>query len=218
MIIDRLEVFLYQTANSGGSYETSIRQKEAIIDELMLEQKKCKIEYLQSKGRIEHLLKQADRAISFSDLNASYLMGDFREVLSCFPKSEQAKIEVTLNNALTRMMFYKTELDHLTDIHAQFKNNKDHEALSALHIKRNYSLSQLFEQEILSDKIDASTIEHEFKKAQKMQRATLLFEYEFGHRCNARQIDVFHGLLLDDDLIPIKLILRKHEWDLAKQH
>ncbi len=104
---------------------------------------------------------------------------------------------------MTRLFYYKTELDHFNDVHDAFKMGDTAKAVSLLHIKRNYPLDRLLDSEIAIDAraTDPLVVAQE----RKMQRAFLLFESEFGHRCTTRQVNIFRGLLLDDEHNPDKI-------------
>ncbi|KGP62490.1 hypothetical protein EP47_09380 [Legionella norrlandica] len=214
-ISERLEIFLYQTAVSGGSY--SIKDDDALEElkrRVTENQEKCNLEYLQALDKIESTLAKASSEISVTDLNAAYLLNDYRSILSAFPEEGRAQVEIIFTNGMTRMLFYKTELDHLNDVQCAFPSDKDDEtakaiktaqAIAMLHTRRNYQLDKLLESELPLDesakKEDVLKVEEE----RKMQRAFLLFESEFGHRCNARQVNIFRGLLLDEETNPDKI-------------
>ncbi|WP_147279757.1 hypothetical protein [Legionella quateirensis] len=204
-ISDRLETFFYQTAVNGGTYTFTTGNKEELVVLINNEQKKYNLEYLEAKDKIESLLAQSPVEITMADLNAAYLLNDYRDILSNFPTERQDKIQIALNNAMTRMLYYKTELDHLNDVQSTFEMGQENKAISMLHIKRNYSLDKLLLSESrLNTKSTPEDMVQE-EQDQKMQRAFLLFESEFTHRCNIRQVNVFRGLLLDDETNPDKI-------------
>ncbi|KGP62670.1 hypothetical protein EP47_10615 [Legionella norrlandica] len=204
-ISDRLETFLYQTAVNGGTYTFAAGYEEELRLKVTEAQKRYNLEFLEAKNKIDSLLAQSPDEITMADLNAAYLLNDYRDILSHFPLEEHAKVQIALNNAMTRMLYYKTELDHLNDVQSTFEMGQEGKAISMLHIKRNYPLDKLLISESRLDK--KSTPEDVLKEEQdqKMQRAFLLFESEFGHRCNTRQVNVFRGLLLDEETNPDKI-------------
>ncbi|ASQ45170.1 DUF3638 domain-containing protein [Legionella clemsonensis] len=204
-VSDRLETFLYQTAVNGGAYTFAAGHKEELRLKITDAQKHYNLEFLGAKNKIDSLLTQASDEITMADLHAAYLLNDYREILSNFPPEEHVKVQIALNNAMTRMLYYKTELDHLNDVQNTFEMGQDSKAISMLYIKRNYPLDKLL---LSASKLDKnSTPEEVFKEEQeqKMQRAFLLFESEFNHRCNTRQVNVFRGLLLDEETNPDKI-------------
>ncbi len=204
-ISDRLEIFLYQTAVSGGSYSIKEGAKEDLMKMLQKEQQKCNMEFLDAQYKIESTLAQASTPISLTELNAAYLLNDYSNILSYFPEKDRNQIQIVLNNGMTRLLYNKTELDHLNDIQAKFAIGQDQSAIAMLHTRRNYQLDKLLESESF---LDANAPAQDLLKRdqeQKMQRAFLLFEAEFGHRCNARQVNIFRGLLLDDVTDPDKI-------------
>lgn len=202
-ISERLEIFMYQTAVMGGSYSIKEGARDELVEMVKTQQEKCNIEYLLAKDKIESTLATASSEISMADLNTAYLLNNYKDILQHFPEKDRAQVRTVLNNAMTRLLFYKTELDHLNDIQAKFSAGQDSSAVAMLHTRRNYQLDKLLtsglDQEAISE--SASKIEQD----RKMQRAFLLFESEFGHRCNARQVNIFRGLLLDDVTDPDKI-------------
>lgn len=204
-ISDRLEIFLYQTAVSGGSYSIKSGHKEELIEKVKEEQEKCNMEYLEALDRIESTLAKASSTITMADLNSAYLLNDYSSILSYFPEEERAQIEIVLNNGMTRLLYYKTELDHLNDVQNTFKIGQDGKAIAMLHTRRNYQLDKLLDSERALENPSSEKEILRFEQDRKMQRAFLLFESEFGHRCNARQVNIFRGLLLDDETDPDKI-------------
>lgn len=202
-ISNRLEVFLYQTAELGGKYTITPAQREKLLKQINQKQQKYQVEALLAQNKIDSILAQSPVPISQADLNAAYLLNDFQKILSHFPVEQRQEIEKILNNSITRLLFYKTELDHINDINSALNDKKDSKALSLLHIKRNYSLNKLLSSSQHAD--SKSLSETKLYQQQKMQKAFLLFESQFGHRCNARQVEIFRGLLLDNDNDPDKI-------------
>ncbi|HAT8623090.1 TPA: DUF3638 domain-containing protein [Legionella pneumophila] len=204
-ISERLEIFLYQTAVNGGSYKVNEKNREELIQKVTEAQDKCNLEYLEALDKIESTLAKASSKITFADLNAAYLLNDYSSILADFPEKDRAQVEIVLNNGMTRLLYYKTELDHLNDVQFKFKIGQDSTAVAMLHTRRNYQLDKLLDSETTLD--DKSTKEEiqKVSEERKMQRAFLLFESEFGHRCNARQVNIFRGLLLDDATDPDKI-------------
>lgn len=204
-ISDRLETFLYQTAVNGGTYTVAEGRKEELRHQVREAQKRYNLEFLEAKHKIDSLLAQASSEITMADLNAAYLLHDYRDILSHFPPEKQVEAQIVLNNAMTRMLYYKTELDHLNDVQSTFDMGQESKAISMLHIKRNYLLDKLLVSESRLDKKSSPEEVLKEERDQKMQRAFLLFESEFSHRCNTRQVNVFRGLLLDEATNPDKI-------------
>ncbi|MFI4919730.1 MAG: DUF3638 domain-containing protein, partial [Legionellales bacterium] len=200
-ISDRLEVFLYQTAISGGTYSINPDVKDALIQKVTEAQDEYNVEYLQAQDKIQSVLAQASTEITFADLHSAYLLNDYSRIISFFPAKDRVQVEIALNNGMTRLLYYKTELDHFNDVQSTIKMGQDEKAISMLHIRRNYQLDKLLDSELPVATGNAVDVEQE----RKMQRAFLLFESEFGHRCNARQVNIFRGLLLDDETNPDKI-------------
>lgn len=209
MISARLEEFFYQTAVSGGTYtikdEGAFKELKQEIDKSL---DQFNMDYLQALDKINSTLVKASTEINMADLNAAYLLNDYRSILAAFSEKDRLNVTTILNNAMTKMLFYKTEADHFKDIKTALPTEKDSEktkttkmakAISMLHIRRNYSLDSLLDSAHPSKEIEAT------EEDRTMQRAFLLFEAEFGHRCNARQVSVFRGLLLDERTDPDKI-------------
>lgn len=204
-ISERLEIFFYQTVVSGGNYSIKTGAREELISKTSKEQERCNLEYLMASDKLESMLAKASPKITFADLNSAYLLNDFSRIIANFPEKERYQTEITLNNAMTRMLYYKTELDHLNDVQDTFKMKQDEKAISMLHIRRNYNLDKLLDSVIALEDVITEKDKKNVEQERKMQRAFLLFEYEFGHRCNARQVNIFRGLLLDDKTNPDKI-------------
>lgn len=203
-ISDRLETFLYQTAVNGRSYSIKEGARDELFTKISEAQENYNIEYLEAKDKIESLLADSSPKISVAELYAAYLLNDYSRILSRFsPRTNLKQVEIALNNAMTRLLYYKTELDHFNDVQSTFKQGQEAKAISMLHIKRNYALDRLLESETALDTTE--TDPKVLEKEQKMQRAFLLFESEFSHRCNTRQVNIFRGLLLDDEMNPDKI-------------
>lgn len=195
-VIDRLEVFVYEAAANGGEYALTDDNEEELLAKINSAKEKYNLEYLMAQDQIKSVLAQASQEIPLAELHSAYLLNDFRKITEYYPEKDRAQIETVLNNALTRQLFYKTEFDHLNEIHTELnENNNVAKAISMLHIRRNYKLDKLLGAEQLAA----------VEKDRKMQRAFLLFEYEWGYRCNSRQVDIFRGLLLDDATDPDKI-------------
>ncbi|MCX7117940.1 MAG: hypothetical protein NTW94_08610 [Legionellales bacterium] len=193
-VIERLEAFVYETAVNGGIYSLQPGALPELTEKISAACARHNIEVLQAQDKIESLLADASQKIPLSELNAAFLLNDYSRIMTFFPTETRIQVETALNNAMTRMLFYKTELDHLKDVQATLKRGNEGKAVSMLHVKRGYQLDKL-----LGDNTEGSEL------GRKMQRAFLLFESEFGHRCNGRQVDIFRGLLVDDDTNPDKI-------------
>ncbi|RUR11627.1 hypothetical protein [Legionella sp. km772] len=200
-VIDRLEVFVYETAVNGGKYALKAEGKAELLGKIDKAREKYNMEFLLAQDKIQTVLAQASQEISLAELHSAYLLNDYRRITEYYPAKDRAQIETVLNNALTRMLFYKTELNHINEIHTELtERNNVERAISMLHIRRNYKLDKLLGSEAVREE-DAAEVE----KDRKMQRAFLLFESEWGYRCNARQVDIFRGLLLDNETDPDKI-------------
>lgn len=194
---ERLESFLYNTANLSGKYSIPNQKKDILLNKLEDTKANYLIESLQAQDVIDSIIQKSTRNISYADLKSAYLLNDYHGFLNAIPANERDESIRVLSNALTRKLYFTTELDHLNDISSNFARNKDEKAITLLLSKRNYSLDRI----IKTTKEDAGLYHHAKEDpTAKMQRAFLLFESSFKHRCNARQVDVFKGLLLDDEL------------------
>ena len=205
-ITDRLEIFLYQTAVNSGSYSVTSEQNKAELlqknDEGI---KKCTIAYLQALDKIESVLATANPKVTFAELSAAYLLNDYRKILPNIP-GDPENIVTVLNNGMTRFLFHKTELNHLKEIKRTFVELKqDAKAIALLHTRRNYSLDKLLESELALNEDSSEKDMTKVEQDRKMQRAFLLFESQFGRRCNAAQVNIFRGLLLDEATNPDKI-------------
>ncbi|WP_298626558.1 hypothetical protein [uncultured Legionella sp.] len=205
MINERLEVFLYEMAVNGGRYSIKPEILPELIEKISSDRERCTDEVLLAQSKIESLLGRSSKELSMAELNAAYLLNDFSKVLSYFPEEERRQTQIALNYGLTRLMFYKTEADHLNDVLNTFNRGNVEKAISMLHVKRNYQLGNLLDSEIAPEDLKSEEGALKVEQDRKMQRAFLLFETEFGHRCTMGQVNVFRGLLLDDETDPDKI-------------
>lgn len=202
-VCKKLEEFLYQTMLNAGSFSISENNKSQLELLLKEEGKRCNTEYLMAVDQIDLLRTASVDPIVQADLNAAYLLNDYSKLLAYFPEEKRNSVNKALNNAMTRLLIAKTELDHYQDIQKTFDLGQPAKALTLLHIKRNYELDTLLESTSFTSKKPPTP--KMLEQDRKMHRAFLLFESEFGHRCNAKQVAIFRSLLLDDDTNPNKI-------------
>lgn len=198
-ITARLHGFLSLAAVNGGYYAVTneIALKERVSDAIAHHQTEA--------SRAEHHLNLIiDRSnITMADFKSAYLTDDYEAVIREIPAElrklllhgghDESKLASRLRNAMTRMLYHKTETQHFTNIKIQFDENQKNAALKLLHTRRNYDLRHLLKQ---TD-----------PQEQRIARAFLILEEDFGNRCNWQQVEVFRGLLLDDKHHPDKIQL-----------
>ena len=183
----RLQQFLQQASANGGKFslpeDTSVLE-ESIANKKNEEEQHC----LEAQDKINSLLEGTPYTLT--DVKTAYLTNDFRALSLKTPEELHA-----LRNSMTRYLFHQTETHHLKDIENCLKNKEQakeaSKAAQLLYAPRSYNLDVLLE--------DPSP---ENETEQKIQRAFLLFEEDFGHRCSPRQGEIFRGLLLDDKIDP----------------
>lgn len=232
-IVDRLEKFFYQAAFNGGTFSAKTEESKELI-RLKVESSKNEnlTAYLEAKDKLEQLLYCSSGRLSFLDLKEAFLFDDYSRVISALDMHEdiaglgikdpsnKSELSAILRNAISRMIYHNTELHHLNDIEGEIARGNFSKVVQQLHTKRNYDLGVLLKNEdelpLLSEVgVEASKLPEvrqenkrlieELRHAKKLARAFLLFEEDFQHRCNSKQVEVFEGLLADSSLDPKKL-------------
>ncbi|SCA59028.1 hypothetical protein AB751O23_CC_00010, partial [Chlamydiales bacterium SCGC AB-751-O23] len=227
-IIDRLEKFFYQAAFNGGDFSpTEESSKEIIKESIQSKKNEYLIAHLEAKSKVEELLALFKGRATLIDFKEAYLLDDYTELMEFLEidselneEEEKNRLSGVVKNAMTRMLFNKTEIQHLDDIQSQISLGNYSKVIELLHTKRNYSLDSLTKSyeslDLLSEEgMSGKPLKKiqdlnqkkksEFKHAQKFARGFLLFEEDFSHRCNSRQVEVFEGLLAEGNLDPKKL-------------
>lgn len=192
----RLDRFFDQLASSSFEYDIHSLHIDSVHEQV----KNLITNHLQATLEAQDLLtKTFGKALDEDDiaqLGACYLVDDFSSLASVTERQLTKSDYRVLKNAMTRVLFHQTELDHLKDAQMALAKGHRQQAAKLLHMKRNYSIELLLTPFEEFEKLDAHKKES-LAYEQKRQRAFLLFEKEFGHRCNERQADIFEGLLSD---------------------
>ncbi|NCF71454.1 MAG: DUF3638 domain-containing protein, partial [Chlamydiales bacterium] len=232
-IVDRLEKFFYQAAFNGGTFSAkSEESKELIRQQVERSKNENLTAYLEARDKLEQLIYCSSGRLSFLDLKEAFLFDDYSRVISALDMQEdianlgikdpsnKSELSAILRNTISRMIYHNTELHHLNDIEGEIGRGNFSKVVQQLHTKRNYDLGVLLKSEdelpLLSEAgVEASKLPEvqqenkrlveELRHAKKLARAFLLFEEDFQHRCNSKQVEVFEGLLADSSLDPKKL-------------
>lgn len=179
-IIDRVQGFLFRAMQSGFKFSFVDNKAEVELTQKLENEKATHLEkYLDAEATLKS--KIAPYGIPLVDLKYAVLSGDYRK-LGSIPKDDLP----VLRNALMRYLFHKTELQHIDNI-LNAPTVGERNKIELLQTKRNYSVDKLLQEGLTGqDRIE-----------QIMQRAFLLFEEDYGFRCNSMQIKMFRSLLLD---------------------
>ncbi len=167
-VAERLKAFLFGAAQSSFIFSWKTPELEASAKALLLqEQEKHEKEMLNAETFLQKIL--VEEKLTLTELKRKVLIGDHS-----FERFSAAR------NALIRYLFHKTELQHITNImRAPQKGERNQTEL--LSTARQYTIESLFDQERSDYQI--------------MQLAFLLFEEDYGARCNATQIKLFRSIM-----------------------
>ena len=186
-IADRLQKFLFKAACARGDFE--IQESEAKIKaKIQEEQRIHKQQFLEAEAVLNHTLRQAD--LDIADLKCAFLTDNYDLIqtkLESSPFEGDVFREINrLRTTLVRYLFHKTEFQHL-------KNSKnappsgERNQMELMNTRRSYDTN------LLLKTLNPLDIEYE---EQRIQMAFLLFEEDYGYRCNAMQAKMFRGFLL----------------------
>lgn len=195
--LPRCESFFYQVAASSGSFQLVEGIDVELNSKIENKIKNHQQESLQAQDILQTSLNIPLNDALWQLLRNAYLMDDYRDLIPYLhdqTKSELAHEFLRLKNSMTRWLYHTTEIQHLTDISRQ-----PLKAGELLELKRQYRLADLTKP--LEKPEDNPALFEE----QKRLRAFLLFEWQFGHRCLRRQVEIFTGLLIEDNLDPEKI-------------
>jgi len=179
-VIERLHTFLFRAMQSG--FEFSFKEgTEANFNKKLEQEKQIHLQhYLEAEAILKKELPK--HQASMVDLKYAYLTGDYGKFS---PSDDTQKELARLSHAMTRYLFHKTEVQHIENAQkAPIKGERN--KIQLLHTKRSYSVDLL-----LQEGLDGAK-----RKEQIMQRAYLVFEEDYGNRCNMMQIRIFSALML----------------------
>lgn len=183
---ERLQAFLFRAMQSGFDFSIE-KGKETELDKKLNQEKEIHLQkYLEAEAILKQELPKYHATLV--DLKYAYLTGDYAKFLS--PADDNHKEIARLTNALSRYLFHKTEVQHIENIQkapAKGERNK----IQLLQTKRNYSTDLLLQESLSGSK----------RIEQIMQRAYLVFEEDYGNRCNLMQIRMFRSLMLGNTSI-----------------
>ncbi|MFS8563539.1 MAG: hypothetical protein LVR00_04130 [Rhabdochlamydiaceae bacterium] len=175
-VANRLHKFLFLAAQSSFTFSWKdpaaiIASNEALEKEREVHEQKM----LDAKFFLEERLHAAN--ISLTEFKRRVFLQDHR--------SPPSKADFTAaRNALLRYLLHKTELQHLDNV-AKAPLQGERNQIELLSTARQYPIDSL---------LCGAT-----KEEQTMQLAFLLFEEDYGARCNAMQIQLFRSLMLDTE-------------------
>lgn len=177
-ILNRLQAFLFRAMQSGYKFSS---QSESTADALIEQLQEKKEAYRQKYLEAEYFFMKTltPYGLQVADIKYAFLTGD----VSRLPKNLQTQFD-SIRNALVRYLVYKTEVQHIENIERAplvGERNK----IELLQTRRNYSIDLLLRGEVSEEE----------REEQIMQRAFLVFEEDYGYRCNAMQIRMFGSLL-----------------------
>ena len=182
-IAERLQAFLFKAMQSSFKYSfKSVKAETELNAKLEKEKEKHLQKCLDAEAFLKRKLDPA--GILMVDLKYAVFSGDYRKFKGLEPTDLPA-----LRNALTRYLFHKTEVQHIENI-AKAPALGERNKIELLQTRRNYSVDFLLQEGLKGAE----------REEQIIQRAFLVFEEDYGYRCNAMQIKMFHSLLLSNDL------------------
>lgn len=186
----RLQPFLVKAMQSGFNFSFKDKQVESELKQkLQLEKDNHLQKYLDAEESIKAKLEPY--GIPLVELKYAVLSGDYRSIINKESKDGfpfPAKELPVLRNALTRYLFHKTEIQHINNT-LKAPSLGERNMIELLQTKRNYSVDKLLQEGLTGKE----------REEQIIQRAFLVFEEDYGFRCNAMQIKMFHSLLLDSN-------------------
>ncbi|MEZ5314602.1 MAG: hypothetical protein R3E91_00065 [Chlamydiales bacterium] len=178
--IQRLHVFLSRAAQSGFEFAFKKGAEKEISAQLKEKYKKDLQHYLEAKAVLKAELRPGQ---SMGDLKYAYITNDFSKF--SVQEGEKPGTQSRLKQTLTHYLIYKTECQHVKNIFAaplKGERNK----FQLLQTKRNYSVDLLSEENLEGEKL----------LEQIIQRTFLVFEGQYGNRCNMMQARIFRALML----------------------
>ncbi len=177
-IMQKLRVFLARAAQAGFTFSLTQGSEATVQEALQQEKGRHREAMLEAQDFLRtHLPKEMSWDQALVELKAAMLTGTGREQFHEF---------VFLQNALIRYLVHKTELKHIENIeNAPLTGERSKPELLAL--KRQYRTDFLLNNPNTDEELEE----------QLLQRAFLLFEEDYGHRCSAMQYALFRSLLLD---------------------
>ncbi len=180
-ITERLQPFLVKAMQSGFNFSIKDKQSEIELRKKLEAEKENHLQkYLDAEAIIKEQLDPY--GISLVDLKYAVLSGDYGSISTHIAPEQLPR----LRNALTRYLFHKTEMQHIANT-LNAPSSGERNIVELLQTKRNYNIDKLLQEDLTGKE----------KEEQIIQRAFLVFEEDYGFRCNAMQIKMFRSLLLD---------------------
>lgn len=187
-ITDRLQAYLFKAMQAGFKFSFKDKKVEAALMQKLEQEKETHLEkYLDAEAIIK--AKTAPYGISLVEVKYAILSGDYRNITNkTGPDGKLISPDElpALRSALIRYLFHKTEVQHIENI-LKAPNLGERNKIELLQTKRNYSVDKLLQEGLTGKE----------REEQIIQRAFLVFEEDYGFRCNAMQIKMFRSLLLD---------------------
>ncbi len=180
-IIQKLQAFIANAAHAGFTFTFANGAQELVETALATEKALHKKEIQLAEDFLREKLpahKPFEEALV--SLKSAWLTGMAKEL---------SRDLDALQRALTRYLVHKTELKHIENVeNASLTGERN--KIELLGTRRQYNTHFL---------LTEGTTESE-REEQLLQRAFLLFEEEYGARCNPMQHALFRSLLLDPSL------------------
>ncbi len=196
-VVDTLRVFFFKAVHASFSFSwkdvTSLKVADTKLAE---EQEQHRTEMLDAEFFLQERLGEA--GISLTEFKRKVITNDrtplpFREDEAPPGEDVIARADRQLTNysaarnALIRYLFHKTELQHITNV-MKAASKGERNKIELLSTARQYPVDLLFQE------LPPHAPERE---NQIIQLAFLLFEENYGARCNAMQVKLFRSLMLD---------------------
>ncbi|MDQ5922030.1 MAG: golgin subfamily er 1 [Pseudomonadota bacterium] len=178
IIAEKLRRFFLEAASSGSVFTFKDAAAEKLIDSKLQVEKEIHTSKLLDA---EYFLKTNFPSLSMVECKRAVLTGQF-------PGSIEVDKLPGLRNALIRYLFHKTEMQHIENIQKApmlGERNK----IELLNNKRQYDIDLVFKEGLTGNQ----------KTEKIIQLAFLLFEENYGYRCNANQVELFRALMLPDE-------------------
>jgi len=189
-ITERLQTYLFKAMQAGFKFSFKDKKVEAELMQKLEQEKETHLQkYLDAEAIIE--AKMAPYGISLVDVKYAVLSGNYQNLLNkkgSDGKSISMDELPALRNALSLYLFHKTEVQHIENI-LKAPNLGERNKIELLQTRRNYSVDKLLQEGLTGKEREEQTI----------QRAFLVYEEDYGFRCNAMQIKMFRSLLLNSD-------------------
>ena len=202
-IVDRLQKFLFKATCARGRFEIAEEDRAVLKGKIEVEQKVHEQQFLEAEAVLNSTLQMA--GLDIVDLKCAFLTDNYTVMASKLIPLYNANNRVfsgrtpfeeagRLRTALARYLFHKTEFQHLENARNAPPSGERNQ-MELLHTKRSYDTNLLLKTSLDPENPeDAREIEE-----QRIQMAFLLFEEDYGNRCNVMQAKMFRSFLLSSD-------------------